>query len=1089
MNYASLFLFERNTDATSSEQGFYYQKLKTLEIWLYNRVNDIQEDIYCDYGDDILSRPKDGSQSFYHQVKLYSSNFSFSTEEITKCVTNFFFLFIRQVDQQQTAKFVFETNASVAREVKSNDANLLREWAKDQGNLSREQIDKFKVKIQSVLTLHINEQSKNTYQPGDPRQKAIIKAQESFNSLSEDIWEQFILSISWDFESIPKDTAIDNIINRIEKLVNEIPLPLKGEYTSAYIAILLYEITHRTAQQSTENRKLDGDLMDFLLLNSSSEQNRWYASVFEKWQAITSITAFNMGKFYEVISAARHCRWHLDKSQHSRLWLDVLSKYIELENIPANCKKKAIYEFLWLRILPDPDSGAPRGNLIHETSLIETYFGTFDKNHSIEEVNDDITLLNLVQVTELSKKDFLPAKTTDRWLKQISDYIEEGIAESRDKDDLCRFLELKGHLVHQLNPKIALKERVNQSLDIYRKIIPNLDAASLYTISSLNDQLNQMIRMMIKHKGDRESIKMIESFQEEVLKFTNNVENQYKTAKNYVERAQDFISTGDPRDNLEALNYLHKSSQLWYTQDSKDAYISVMITISGIYLRLKMNFAAKYYALCAVFASKNFGDAKSYRRISDAAAMLVSIDYRQGAWMSALNDVNVYIISRIEFNPMEMEVDKDSFLADFIHNLASILTIMPRIHVEMTHFANYFAQTLGWLYTDYISHVGKGLQRHLESDENLKSYLKLQVSDVPLNDVGKVRTLRFSANEIDWEIIFENTPDMNATGEQFASALQVILCEFMLSGIDCEFLELSVKIFISRNAGERIIIRQKNDHINTAYEISIPKLTSQVEFAIKMHYAYLGVTIKRILNDLSLLPTGKLPDIFDQLLMKHGLGNRVLSINSYEKVYFGVHYKEAFEQSRPGDFNTVPDKDSYAPYFVRPIKKQLGQSNNMEIITNAIIRRQKALLKNIHLSLQNWKNASNYKKTIDGLRTEGWLDWQIMSAMADFLLTEKAQQLVSEKSFTTMYERRDAHRAFYNELQALDESDCYMEKPLSVLDSQEFKETLTRVATNNLELYDLACQMDFPNFNAIKTFLIEKYSFNDVDLGEISPFN
>lgn len=49
MSISKIFLFAKNTDAVATEQGFQYQRLKTIKTWVENRINETEEIIYCDY--------------------------------------------------------------------------------------------------------------------------------------------------------------------------------------------------------------------------------------------------------------------------------------------------------------------------------------------------------------------------------------------------------------------------------------------------------------------------------------------------------------------------------------------------------------------------------------------------------------------------------------------------------------------------------------------------------------------------------------------------------------------------------------------------------------------------------------------------------------------------------------------------------------------------------------------------------------------------------------------------------------------------------------------------------------------------------
>lgn len=1084
-----LFLLEKDTNATATEQGFYYQKLKTLTTWLRNRLTLIDEDIYCDHQEDIFQRNATQSLFTYRQVKLYASNFSFSSDEINKTLINFFFLFLKQEDQHK-AKFIFETNSAIAKDIRGNDADLLKEWFNDQGKLNQEQLAQLAAKVKTIISEHIDrELAKKTGKDPTVNENLLI-AKEAFDALPDELWQRFIKCIEWKFELVDRDEAIPILQHEAEEMIAALPLPLDPELMPVYMAILIYEITTRTAQNDPEDRKLNNRLLDFVLLNSGSKENRWYVSVFEKWNNAASIQGFITGQFFEVISAARHCRWHLDKSNQGKLWLDRLSQYIALEETPVFCKRKAIYEYLWLLLLPDPDSGKPKGNLFGQQEYIHYYFRHFEHRNTIEDVEDDITLLQLVQVTRLYDPQFIDAGDVDAWITIIDDFLDQGLKAPTDVDERCKLLELKGHLEQQKNGPAHLAVKVPAVLDWYRKIIPHLKDAGLYNLASLNEQLNQMIKILIRFKDQKAVIKQIEAFQQEILTLAQKPDNDLAIAKNLLERGMAYLRTNEAEDFLEALDYLHQSSMLWYQQDTKDGFISVMVVIAGLYAKLGMNFAAKYYTLCAVFASKNFGDARSLKRISDAAAMLVNIDFRQGAWFSALNDLNTYVIARLEFNPNELDLESDSFLGNFVSNMAAILAITPKIHPEMRYFIQFFKATLGWLYKDYIAPLSDAMEHTLNDDAEVRNFLQSNLTDQPLNDVGAERTVSFNGLGIDWVIEFVNTPISNAIGEEFCSALQIVMCEIGLSKFDGHFLQIPVHICITANQSGRVITRQRNSLTETAYEISIPVFQSQNETDIKMHYAQIGLTIKRIFCDLSLLPAAEIAGMYGDLLMNGGMGRKVLSINGYQKVYLGVHYQEGYDQTQRANFNPLAESQPYVkvPEFLVP-ENGLSPYYNKDAALGRIREQYAGFLLNTHVSLAHWQRDPAFQGIIKDLRQEGWLDWQILAAMADFLLHEKATQMTPSGNYNSQEDWRAAYTKAYAELKSTDEKDCYMQVPAMELATDYFGQSLLKVSADLLEAYGLQKNMDFPNFAAFKTLLDSRFNFSSDDFKELRPFD
>lgn len=95
MNINKLFLFSKNTDAVGSQRGYNYQTLKTLETWVENYLKNEKDDIYCEFEEDIFQKNNYDKSLKFRQIKLYSSNFSFSSDEIKKCISHFFMLSIK----------------------------------------------------------------------------------------------------------------------------------------------------------------------------------------------------------------------------------------------------------------------------------------------------------------------------------------------------------------------------------------------------------------------------------------------------------------------------------------------------------------------------------------------------------------------------------------------------------------------------------------------------------------------------------------------------------------------------------------------------------------------------------------------------------------------------------------------------------------------------------------------------------------------------------------------------------------------------------------------------------------------------------
>lgn len=195
MNISKLHIFAKNTDATASLKGYHYQVLKTLETLIDNYIEQKEDEIYCDFEEDIFQKNEIDGTTKFRQIKLYSRNFSFSSEEIRKCLVHFFMLHVKTDYASLGKEFVFETNTNVAGVRGNNDAKLLQEWNSNQYNLSDELAQKCTIKTKQIITEYIEKQVESLNKEDD--NLLIEEAYKVFNELQESDWVEFVKKIKW----------------------------------------------------------------------------------------------------------------------------------------------------------------------------------------------------------------------------------------------------------------------------------------------------------------------------------------------------------------------------------------------------------------------------------------------------------------------------------------------------------------------------------------------------------------------------------------------------------------------------------------------------------------------------------------------------------------------------------------------------------------------------------------------------------------------------------------------------------------------------------------------------------------------------
>lgn len=901
MSTNQLYIFSKNTDATATEQGYYYQKLKTLKTWLQNRINNISEVIYCDYEDDILQRNFVEGTSKFRQIKLYSSTFSFSTEEIKKSLANFFMLFTKGDYLFDDACFVFETNSSIAREMRGNDANLLKEWFENQDNMSEDLIDRCKARVKEIIDEYVKD--------GYARQMAgditgdFLNAKIFYDNLPEEFWVKFITSIKWHFENVEQQEAIPELRKEIDSLILLLPLPINSKEVSTYAGVLLHEITEKTIDPVKDNRILTNDLLDFIVLNQGTQQDKWYAEVYAKWVQVELINDFRLGEFYEMIDATRHCRWNLHDSEHSETWLKLLRMYINLPETIIICKRKAIYEYLFLKMSTNMDSPRPTGSIDGEEEIVKFYFENFNERNSLFDLEDDITLLQIILAQWMATPNFLSKDIIIGWQEMVEKYIDECLVNPIDADEKCLLLELKGSCIFHFNIGRAKAEKIDEALNVYRQIIPLLSETRLYTISRLSDLLGEMIKVFIRLGVNYDSvIDAIETFLSEISNQATQTGKQHNDAHNLIERGVTYLEKGGFKNFGRALDCFHKASDLWLLNDTKDGYLLSLINIGQVYNSMGAALAGKYYGLCGIWSSFNFGDPQSLKRIADGYAIVFHSDFIQGAWMSALDDFLDFLNSRHIF-VAEGSTPNELIIKSFL-DLDLILETVENTHPDLVHFINFYKQRLGSFYTEEMEFIVRPMKAKIASLPNLKDFVESKIDETPFSDVGPIRIIRFNMSGCEFQLFFDNSLHLTAIAEELGALLQVTLCEMALSSVDCNLPSGPVIIKISESNSQYSPIEQTNSS-TLEWHIRIPLLNEHTPRKTNFHYAFLASNIKTLITAISGKDSNEIEILFDKLYKKQKLGSKGLSSTGYQRAYLRSFTDEEFNASQRNNFRQI----------------------------------------------------------------------------------------------------------------------------------------------------------------------------------------
>lgn len=1069
MNLNKLFLFSKNTDAVSSQRGYNYQTLKTLETWVKNYLENKSDDIYCEFEEDIFQKNNYGKDLKFRQIKLYSSNFSFSSDEIKKCISHFFILFIKSDYNDFTKEFIFETNTNVAAKYSDNDAELLQEWVEYQHNLDEEKLSRFSEKVKEIVTDYIEKQNSNL-----KNNEANAEAYAIFESLDDNFWKSFTKQIKWKFIGVAPDIEFSNIKKNIETLISQLDFENVSNDDIQIFGVLLEHVFTRTSQENEENRKLTNGDLEKIILNIGTSDDKWYSSKFEYYKGIDAPTEFRIGEFFEVLDLVNYCRRKKYLHKHKNVWNPFLIYYSRNTNIEVDFRKKAIYEIVFLNnefyevdYENLDERNRPKGELFGYEEDIRFYYNNINSFKDADDLENAHILTNILYTIIENKKVNISIDELKKWFVQLYRKISQKLVLEKEVNEKCKLLELKGLFLMGIN-RIRPKDKT-EFIEYYYEILKLVDDALLYKLSQFSERIDKYLKIYIHHNisdDDEAIIKELEQFSDSLFPLVEKREGKVRLAKSQVHRAYSYLQTNKLGNILKALDLFHKAKDNYFQEDTIEGFVLALLNISQLYNTLGMHFAAKNYALAAFRMS---AEKELIKRVENSVGQLFYSDYLQGSWFNAINIFSKYISLRLDSNYDKNEAEQEM---KAIHYASFILYSMNRLSIQYNYMIDNYISRLDYIGEDIIKPLFTKIKEEVNTDEKFHKGIEYQIDDFPLNDVGDTRIIQFYALGSLWKISFDNSFEILSVAEEFLSATQILLAEISLSEIDFHLLKSDIEIKLILNDSYKPPIQIESNEV-IKWDVFICYMDKKDIEKTKMHSAFIVSSLLALLNNISLLPYIEFKEKFWKFFGESNISSKQLSVNLYQKMHRDVYFKEdflvynsAFFQKENLSLN-LPKENKFMKW-----QDKLSEKYDKTFSLDSIRNRNNNVKKNIYLTLEELKREPDFSILINEYRSEGWKDWQILINIHNFILNHKIR--VFEKDLFTKADGENFHEEFqkaYHKYSILDEKDCYIKYPVEAFKSKEFTDNFNIGIMFILPTYGLESKLLTPNFKAIREFM------------------
>jgi hypothetical protein len=880
----------------------------------------------------------------------------------------------------------------------------------------------------------------------------------------------------------------DGIENKIKNDVAKIHENF-SEITSVYyfcesnIAIGKQEQLKKQAKETTQIdlEILDGEAITSLLsdydlywiaeqylgiqsdLYPMPKHNEWYKEYRDKWNKATPISAKD---FLEIKCALRRSTFIKELKIDLPFWILKIETYINKPDLD-DLARRANYEIVVATL-------RGKNDIKKFDELLKNYFNDH-KMKLKSSIEDGICLV----MYAFGAKKFgsqVSSKLIHKWKNKILYELEELLKDNKNNPYLLYLkCQIESYMILLLDKKTSDEKKANQFLTLWIELINQNELHPLFPINKLSDLMDVFIDIpFLSDSG------LYLTLTEKIDELNSKKYGDNAAAEQCRNRAIKFYNR---KQYHKAIQQLHTTKIKWF-QD-KTIYGSMLATylIGECYQKIGLTYASKYYYMLSIYLSIRKDDISLNKNLPRFLYSLACNDYLNGSWVKFFDILNCYFVSFYlhERSPLNLDTEEQQHLVCY----ASLINYLGSFEEEYKPFIKSIINKLECdndLKDILLENLFDNLKNNKKDFSHYWKEYQKALSGRPFSDVGKDFLITFNTSGIRWKIRSENDWDYIIIAEEFASLTQIFLLELYEKDINHIKGDLIINIIPSDNIEAKIVEKPGNTLFE--YDCFIPNLNQKIDDQnINNYLISILSCLTVVLDGFSLLKKEDILNILEDLFKSH-IFNKFFFIGLYRSIYTNC-YKKDFLSNLSVDSLCKFKKDIA---FSSELDADLFQYNKIhdnfdkEKAENTIRSRYDNSFKMLNLLLKDLNKNSVFQANIKSLKEDGYLDWEIMSSLANIMLNikvnEKALELKLDQNYD-LYERKNiTHNIISN-------PEMHNSLPNDLSDFLDRDRILMGIKMNyvyELNLWKLQQKCQTPKFNAIKDFLENRFMLGKIDV-------
>lgn len=801
-----------------------------------------------------------------------------------------------------------------------------------------------------------------------------------------------------------------------------------------------------------------------------------------------------LGEFIDLKAGLRNTIFDQEARADLPFWLGLLRQFLAIPDLPAHIEQRARYELVVvtfrvthdLRAVDDVARAYLDGSLsesdptrLQDASTLLMYANTAVRegfssltpaelgewnNHLTSRIQDLVT-----QETPHRRASLLFA------LGHLGLHPAPSVTNFQVSNDEGRPLEHRGRGRKPLTPAdVSLPDDlvltdVSRTLLAWTELMNNLEETPLFPIHNLADQLQMLVPLWSTQSQWRELLDLVDGA-------VGARQGKNALAALARGRAIRLLRADRRRDALEEF---HRAKVDWWSGETIRESLLAMMIIARLYLELWLPQASKSYALAVAYIAKSEGDEQLAELIPAGLLMAASADFAAGAWCSATELYELGLYTQHEFIEDGLDWEKHTEVEDAVMNLAYVNACAKVVNSDLAALVGATTARVGA--QGIINDAIKVLS--VEDKDFWESFGDKGLVARPFADLGDIRYIRFRALGNDWTLVTTNDFDSVRVAERFAAAAQVMLAALAQDDLCLVQARITVRVENTgrarSDAAERIQSLPSNDGrewLVRVAAIGISENTNPTEINTE-----LMTIITVILRDASLLPED---DFWASLqrAFERGLSHKLSTGRPYDQLAaaFAANTQSKIQRSQYntpwdcrdgafGEHNELRWQDGPGPTYSPDRAKQLLQT------------RYENLAQSLRITGVVLASSEEFRPTVEGLRSEGWLDWHILAAIVNLVMNYRfPSDRFDRLSKVTQKEMiRSAFRA---------ESATAEPVPIGLFTLEAMNDNRQLAMLDLLNHWGLECHQVTPDIPAIERLLADRYGYWDDDVPHDDPF-